>query len=64
MTPEEAWELIEQDLIPSCREDARTEFYEMLANIWDEAYNAGFKDSKIWEETGDTPNPYRASETA
>src|SRR5699024_8075936 len=47
-----------QDLIPSCREDARTEFYEMLANIWDEAYNAGFKDSKIWDETGATPNPY------
>ena len=36
----------------------------VAADIWDDAYNAGFKDSKIWEETGDTPNPYRASETA
>ena len=36
----------------------------VAADIWDDAYNAGFKDSKIWDETGDTPNPYRASETA
>ena len=63
MTAEEAWELIEQDLIPSSREWARHEFYQMLADIWDEAYNAGFKDSKTWDETGDTPNPYR-NETA
>ena len=30
----------------------------VAADIWDDAYNAGFKDSKTWDETGDTPNPY------
>src|SRR5699024_9468800 len=40
--------------------DSETEFRTHAA----EAYNAGFKDSKTWDETGDTPNPYRASETA
>lgn len=36
----------------------------VAADIWDDAYNAGFKDSKIWEQTGDTPNPYERIEHA
>lgn len=60
MTPDEAWTLIEQDLIPSCREDARTEFYEMLANIWAQGYGAGYADGAFhpgnpWAVA---PNPY------
>ena len=49
---------------PDPRLSMRAALETVAADIWDDAYNAGFKDSKIWEETGDTPNPYRASETA
>ena len=37
---------------------ARAALEAVAADIWDDAYNAGFKDSKTWDETGDTPNPY------
>ena len=39
-------------------EHIRAALETVAADIWDDAYNAGFKDSKTWDETGDTPNPY------
>ena len=39
-------------------QQARAALESVAADIWDDAYNAGFKDSKTWDETGDTPNPY------
>ena len=43
---------------PDPRPSVRAALEAVAADIWDDAYNAGFKDSKTWDETGDTPNPY------
>ena len=60
----DAWHDMDDDnpIKTTTRMYARAALETVAADIWDDAYNAGFKDSKIWEETGDTPNPYRASE--
>ena len=62
----DAWHDMNDDnpIKTTTRMYARAALETVAADIWDDAYNAGFKDSKIWDETGDTPNPYRASETA
>lgn len=66
MTPDGAWQLIEQDLIPSARESAREDFYALLARIWDEGFtrgvDAGSIDSDLHETREIDLNPYRASE--
>lgn len=68
MTPGEAWDLIEQGLLPSERERACDEFRDLLARIWDEGWEQGMAYVTGMERGIDDDhaitNPYRASETA
>ena len=56
----DAWHDMDDDnpIKTATRLYARAALEAVAADIWDDAYNAGFKDSKTWDETGDTPNPY------
>ena len=68
MSADDALELIEQALLPSERGQAREDFWDLLARIWDEGFDAGERD--VWEHEHGSyddpciPNPYERNEHA
>lgn len=59
MIPDEAWDLIEQGLLPSERERARAEFHDLLARTWDDGYAIGWNDGHNHGDLRSSPdNPY------